>query len=87
MIFFVLYLVGYLLRACLGELQVAPDPKKQLHSKFFLPNTPSSSSSTADLLQEKGGARPKSMDLVEYLLRHSTKQNLVELGEITHHCH
>jgi hypothetical protein len=30
---------------------------------------------------------PKSMDLVEYLLRCSTKQNLVELGEITHHYH
>jgi hypothetical protein len=27
-------------RACLGELHTAPDPKKQLHSNFFVPNTP-----------------------------------------------
>jgi hypothetical protein len=27
------------IRACLGELHAAPDPQKQLHSIFFLPNT------------------------------------------------
>jgi hypothetical protein len=27
-------------RACLGELHAAPDPQKQLHSNFFVPNTP-----------------------------------------------
>jgi hypothetical protein len=47
------------LRACLAQLQTAPDPKNQLHSKFFLPNTPSSSRSTTNLLQEKGGAKPQ----------------------------
>jgi hypothetical protein len=40
------------LRACLAQLQTAPDPKNQLHSKFFLPNTPNSSS-TADVLQKR----------------------------------
>jgi hypothetical protein len=69
-----------------GTPPVSFRSEKQLHSKFFLPNTPSSSSFTADL-RKQGGADPKSMDLVEYLLRYSTKQNLVELGEITHHCH
>jgi hypothetical protein len=46
-------------RACFAQLQTAPDPKNKFHSKFFLPNTPNSSSSTADPLQEKGGARPQ----------------------------
>jgi hypothetical protein len=44
---------------CLAQLQTTPNPKNQLHSKFFRPNTNSSSSSTADLLQEKAGARPQ----------------------------
>jgi hypothetical protein len=39
--------------ACLAQLQRATDPKNQFHSKFFLSNTPSSNSCTADLLQEK----------------------------------
>jgi hypothetical protein len=43
----------------LGELHAAPDPKKQLHSKFSPPNTPNSSSSTVDLLQKKGGVDPQ----------------------------
>jgi hypothetical protein len=33
--------------------------KKQLHSNFFPPNTPNSSSSTVNLLQKKGGADPQ----------------------------
>jgi hypothetical protein len=33
--------------------------KKQLHFKFFLPNTPNSTSSIVDLLQKKGGAAPQ----------------------------
>jgi hypothetical protein len=36
---------------------------------------------------KKGGAGPRSMDLVEYLKRCSTKLDLVEFGKITHHCH
>jgi hypothetical protein len=50
-------IVGF--RACLAQLQATPDPKNQLHSKFFLPNTPSFSSSTADLLPKKVGAKPQ----------------------------
>jgi hypothetical protein len=29
-----------ILWACLGGLHTAPDPQKQLHSNFFVPNTP-----------------------------------------------
>jgi hypothetical protein len=72
------------LRACLGELHAAPDPKKQLHSKFSLPNTPNSSSSTVDLLHEKRWSRPPtpwfSWSASRGTLRRYVLYSLVELG-------
>jgi hypothetical protein len=75
---------------CLGELHAALD-QKQLHSKFSLPNTPNSSSSTVDLLQKKGGADPQLHGF------HGVPQGVLCEGmfcthswswvEITHLCH
>jgi hypothetical protein len=41
------------LRVCLAELHAVPDPKNQLRSKIFQPNTTSCNSSTVDLLKKR----------------------------------
>jgi hypothetical protein len=77
----------YEFRACLGELQTAPDPKNNSTPTFSCQTHPAPAVPLRICSKKKVEPGLKSMDLVEYLLRHSTKQNLVELGKITHHCH
>jgi hypothetical protein len=55
--------------------------------KIFQPNIPSSSNSTTDPLQKKGGANPNSMVFVEYLRRYSPTPCFIKLVKITHRCH
>jgi hypothetical protein len=75
------------LRACLGELQIAPDQKNNSTPTFSCQTHPAPAAPPRICSKKKVEPGLKSMDLVEYLLRHFTKQNLVELGKITHHCH
>lgn len=64
------------LRVCLAELHVAPYPKIQLCYEFFLPNSFTSGSFVADLLQKKwskgttGKHRPLSHATSPYLRSH-----------------